>query len=113
MREDTLSGSEYCDVLELVGLSYDNQIWAYGLGLYRFSQSRDYTNLTRDKHVLRRLIAIGLYNNNSFQNSLPTRRVMMHGIAMVEQLWEMSRAEQDRVGLVVSGTILPLLTNCP
>ena len=109
MCEDTLSGSEYRDVLEITGLSYDNQIWAYGLGLYHFSQSRDYTNLTRDKHVLRRLIAIGLYNNDSFQNSLPMRRAMMHGIAMVERLWEMSRAERDWVGLIVSGTTLSLL----
>ena len=77
MGEDTLSGSEYRDVLKVVGLSYDNQIWAYGLSLYRFSQSRDDSNLTRDKRVLRRLIAIGLYDNNAFQNSLPTRRAMM------------------------------------
>ena len=93
MREDTLSGSKYCDVLEVVGLSYNDQIWAYGLGLYRFSQTRDYSNLTRDECVLRRLIAIGLYDNNVFQNSLPTRRAMMHSIAMAERLWEMSRAK--------------------
>ena len=93
MREDTLSGSEYRDVLKVVGLSYDNQIWAYGLSLYRFSQSRDDSNLMRDKCVLRRLIAIGLYDNDAFQNSLPTRRAMMHSVAMAEQLWEMSRAK--------------------
>ena len=67
MREDTLSGSEYRDLLEITGLSYDDQIWAYGLGLYRFSQSRDYSNLTRDERVLRRLVAIRLYDNDLFQ----------------------------------------------
>ena len=51
MREDTLSGSEYRDVLKIVGLSYDDQIWAYGLSLYRFSQTRDDSNLTRDERV--------------------------------------------------------------
>ena len=49
MREDTLSGSEYRDVLEIVGLSYDDQLWAYGLGLYHFQQSQVYSNLTRDE----------------------------------------------------------------
>ena len=112
MREDTLSGNEYRDVLKVVGLSYDDQIWVYGLSLYRFSQSRDNSNLTRDERVLRRLIAIGLYDNNSFQNSLPTRRAMMHSVAMAERLWEMNRAERDWVGLVVSGVTLPLLINC-
>ena len=58
------------------------------------------------------LIAIGLYDNDAFQNSLPTRRAMMHSVAMAEQLWEMSRAKRDRVGLVVSGMTLPLLINC-
>ena len=111
MREDTLSGTEYRDVLKVVGLSYDNQIWAYGLSLYRFSQTRDDSNLTRDERVLRRLIAIRLYDNDVFPNSLPTRRVMMHSVAMAERLWEMSRAKQDRVGLVVLGVALPLLTN--
>ena len=106
MREDTLSGSEYHDVLKVVGLSYDDQIWAYGLSLYHFSQSRD-------ERVLRRLIAIGLYDNDAFQNSLPTRRAMMHSIAMVEQLWELSRAERDWVGLIVLEVALPLLTNRP
>ena len=113
MREDTLSGREYRDVLKLVGLSYDDQIWAYGLSLYHFSQTRDESNLTMDERVLRRLIAIGLYDNDSFQNSLPTRRVMMHSVAMAERLWEMSRAERDRVGLVVLGVALPVLTNRP
>ena len=112
MREDTLSGSEYRDVLKVVGLSYNDQIWVYGLSLYRFSQTRDDSNLTRDECVLRRLIAIGLYNNDVFQNSLPTRRVMMHSVAMAERLWEMSKAEQDQVGLVVLGVTLSLLTNC-
>ena len=84
MHEDTLSGTKYRDLLEITGLSYDNQIWAYGLGLYRFSKSQDYTNLTQDEQVLRRLIAIGLFDNNLFQNSLPTKRAMMHGVAMVE-----------------------------
>ena len=111
MKEDTLLGSEYCDVLKVVGLSYDDQIWAYGLSLYRFSQSRDDSNLTRDKRVLRRLIAIGLYDNDTFQNSLPTRRAMMHSVAMVERLWEMSRAKRNRVGFVVLGMALSLLTN--
>ena len=82
----------------------------YGLGLYRFSQSRDYANLTRNERVLRRLISIGLYDNDSFQNSLPTRRSMMHSVAMVEWLWELIRAERDQVGLVVSGMTLSLLT---
>ena len=104
-------GSKYRDVLKVVGLSYDNQIWAYGLSLCRFLQSRDDSNLTRDERVLRRLIAIGLYNNDAFQNSLPTRRAMMHSVAMAERLWEMSKAEQDRVGLVVLGVTLSLLTN--
>ena len=113
MREDTLSGKEYRDVLKLVGLSYDDQIWSYGLSLYRFSQTRDESNLTMDERVLRRLIAIGLYDNDSFQNSLPSRRAMMHSVVMAEQLWEMSRAERDRVGLVVLGVTLPLLTNFP
>ena len=113
MREDVLSGREYRDVLKLVGLSYDDQIWAYGLSLYRFSQTRDESNLTMDERVLRRLIAIGLYDNDSFQNSLPTRRAMMHSVAMAERLWEMSRAERDRVGLVVLGVALPVLTNYP
>ena len=113
MREDTLSGSEYRDVLKVVGLSYDDQIWVYGLSLYRFSQTRDDSNLTRDECVLRRLIAIGLYDNNAFQNSLPTRRAMMHSMAMAERLWEMSRVERDRVGLIVLGVTLSLLTNCP
>ena len=112
MREDILSGSEYRDVLKMVGLSYDDQIWAYGLSLHRFSQTRDDSNLTRDERVLRRLIAIRLYDNDAFQNSLPTRRAMMHGVAMAERLWEMSRAERDRVGLVVSGVTLSLLINC-
>ena len=113
MREDTLSGREYRDVLKLVGLSYDNQIWAYGLSLYHFSQTRDKSNLTMDERVLRRLIAIGLYDNDAFQNSLPTRRAMMHSVAMADRLWEMSRAERDRVGFVVLGVALPLLTNRP
>ena len=113
MREDGLSGREYRNVLKLVGLSYDDQIWAYGLSLYRFSQTRDESNLTMDERVLRRLIAIGLYDNDAFQNSLPTRRAMMHSVAMAEQLWEMSRTERDRVGLVVLGVALPMLTNCP
>ena len=52
MREDTLSGTEYRDVLKVVGLSYDDQIWAYGLSLYRFLQTRDDSNLTRDERVL-------------------------------------------------------------
>ena len=112
MREDTLSGTEYRDVLKVVGLSYDDQIWAYGLSLYRFLQTRDDSNLTRDECVLRRLIGIGLYDNDAFQNSLPMRRAMMHSVAMAERLWEMSRAEQDQVGLVVSGVTLSLLTNC-
>ena len=34
----------------------------------------------------------------------------MHGVAMVEWLWELIRAEQDQVGLVVSGMTLSLLT---
>ena len=93
MREDTLSGSEYRDVLKVVGLNYDDQIWAYSLSLYHFSQTRDDSNLTRDECVLRRLIAIGLFDNDTFQNSLPTRRVMMHSVAMAERLWEMSKAE--------------------
>ena len=113
MREDALSGREYCDVLKLVGLSYDDQIWAYGLSLYRFSQTRDESNLTMDERVLRRLIAIGLYDNDAFQNSLPSRRAMMHSVAMAERLWEMSRAERDQVGLVVLGVAHPVLTNCP
>ena len=37
----------------------------------------------------------------------------MHSVAMAEQLWEMSRAERDRVGLVVLGVALPVLTNRP
>ena len=111
MREDTLLGSEYRDVLKVVGLSYDDQIWAYSLSLYRFLQSRDDSNLTRDERVLRRLIAIGLYDNDAFQNSLPMRRAMMHSVAMAERLWEMSRAEWDRVELIVSGVTLSLLTN--
>ena len=113
MKEDTLSGKEYRDVLKLVGLSYDDQIWAYGLSLYRFLQTRDESNLTMDERVLRRLIAIGLYDNDAFQNSLPTRRVMMHSVAMAERLWEMNRAERTRVGLVVLGVALPVLTNRP
>ena len=113
MREDTLSGSEYRDVLKLVGLSYDDQIWAYGLSLYRYSQTRDNSNLTRDERVLRRLMAIGLYDNDAFQNSLPTRRAMMHSVVMAERLWEMNRAERDRVGLIVLGVALPVLTNRP
>ena len=112
MREDTLLGFEYRDVLKLVGLSYDDQIWAYGLSLYCFSQTRDESNLTKDERVLRRLIVMGLYDNDAFQNSLPTRRAMMHSVAMAERLWEMSRAERDRVGLVVLGVALPVLTNC-
>ena len=113
MTEDTLSGREYRDVLKLVGLSYDDQIWAYGLSSYRFSQTRDNSNLTMDERVLRRLIAIGLYDNDAFQNSLPSRRAMMHSVAMAERLWEMSRTERDRVGLVVLGVALPVLTNRP
>ena len=113
MKEDTLSGREYRDVLKVVGLSYDDQIWAYGLSLYRFSQTRDESNLSMDERVLRRLIAIGLYDNDAFQNSLPTRRAMMHSVAMAERLWEMSRVERDRVGLVVLGVALPVLTNRP
>ena len=49
MKEDSLSGSEYRDILKVVGLSYDDQIWAYGLSLYRFSQTRDESNLTMDE----------------------------------------------------------------
>ena len=56
--------------MKLVGLSYNDQIWSYGLSLYRFSQTRDESNLTMDERVLRRLIAIGLYDNDAFQNSL-------------------------------------------
>ena len=37
----------------------------------------------------------------------------MHSVVMAERLWEMSRAERDRVGLVVLGVTLPLLTNFP
>ena len=111
MAEDTLSGREYRDVLKLVGLSYDDQIWAYGLSLYRFSQTRDQSNLTMDERVLRRLIAIGLYDNDAFQHSLPTRRTMMHSVAMAERLWEMSRAERDRVRVI--GLALPVLANRP
>ena len=102
---------EYRDVLKLVGLSYDDQIWAYGLSLYRFSQTRDDSNLTMDERVLRRLIAIGLYDNDAFQNSLPSRRAMMHSVAMAERLWEMSRAERDRVRVI--GLALPVLANHP
>ena len=111
MAEDNLSGKEYRDVLKLVGLSYDDQIWAYGLSLYRFSQTRDVSNLTMDERVLRRLIAIGLYDNDAFQNSLPSRRAMMHSVAMAERLWEMSRAERDRVRVI--GLALPVLANRP
>ena len=111
MAEDVLSGREYRDVLKLVGLSYDDQIWAYGLSLYHFSQARDESNLTMDERVLRRLIAIGLYDNDAFQNSLPTRRAMMHSMAMAERLWEMSRAERDRVRVI--GLALPVLANHP
>ena len=94
-------------------MSYDDQIWAYGLSLYCYSWTRDDFNLTRDERVLRRLIAIGLYDNDAFQNSLPTRRAMMHSVAMVEQLWEMNQAKRDQVGLVVLGVALPVLTNRP
>src|ERR1700753_1455369 len=111
MVEDTLSGREYRDVLEFVGLSYDDQIWAYGLSLYRFSENRDESNLTMDERVLRRLIVIGLYDNDAFQNSLPMRRAMMHSVAMAERLWEISRAERDRVRVI--GLALPVLANHP
>ena len=96
MREDTLSRSKYRDVLKVVGLSYNDQIWAYGLSLYRFLQTRDDSNLTRDERVLRRLIAIGLYDNDTFQNSLPMRRAMMHGVAMAERLSLGARAPGNR-----------------
>ena len=62
---------------------------------------------------VRRLIAIGLFDNDLFQNSLPMRRAMMHSVAMAERVWELSRVERDRVGLIVSGVTLSLLTNRP
>lgn len=68
MHEDMASGIEYRDVLELTGLSYDNQLWIYSLGLYHFSKIKDYSNLMRDKWILRRMITIGLYNNNETKN---------------------------------------------
>ena len=93
MRGDTQSGSEYRDTLEIVGLSYNNQLWAYGLGLYHFSQSRDYSNLTRNKCVLCRMISMGLYDDEDSKNNLSARRAMMHSVVMADCLWEMIRAE--------------------
>ena len=110
MREDTLSGSEYCDILEIVGLSYNDQLWAYGLGLYWFQQSQTYSNLTRDERVLHQMHSMGLYNDEDLMNNLGARRAMMHGVMMADHLWEMIKVEQDWVGLVVSGMTLSLLT---
>ena len=104
MREDTLLGFEYRDILEIVGLSYDNQLWAYGLGLYRFRQSQRFagTNLTRDEHVLRRMLSMGLYDDDDSMNNLGSRRAMMHSVVMADRLWEMIKVEQDQVELIVS-----------
>ena len=96
MREDALSGSEYRDILEIVGLSYDDQLWAYGLGLYRFLQSQKYSNLTRDEHVLHRVISMGLYDDEDLMNNLRARRAMMHSVVMADCLWEMIRVECNR-----------------
>ena len=105
MREDTLSGSEYCDILEIVGLSYDDQLWAYGLGLYRFQQSQRFSNqnLTRDERVLRWMLLMGLYDDKDSMNNLGFRRAMMHSVIMADRLWEMIKVKRDQVGLVVSG----------
>ena len=97
MREDTLSGSKYRDTLEIIGLSYDGQLWAYGLGLYHFTKTRDYSNLTRDKCVLRRMIFMSLYDDEDSMNNLGARRAIMHGVVMVDRLWEMIRAKHDQV----------------
>ena len=90
MREDTLSGSEYRDVLEIVGLSYNDQLWAYGLSLYWFQQSQRFSNqnLTRDERVLRRMLSMGLYDDKDSMNNLGPRRAMMHGVVMADCLWK-------------------------
>ena len=93
MRKDTLSGSEYCNVLEIVGLSYDDQLWVYGLGLYCFQQSHTYSNLTRDECVLQRMLSMGLYDDKDLMNNLSARRAMMHGVIMADHLWEMIKVE--------------------
>ena len=74
-------------------MSYDNQLWAYGLGLYRFMQSQDYSNLTRDEHVLRRMLFMGLYDDEDSMNNLGVRRAMMHGVVMADCLWEMIKVK--------------------
>ena len=82
MRKGTLLGSEYRDILEIVGLSYDDKLWAYGLGLYHFQQSQTYSNLTRDERVLQRMISMGLFNDEDLMDNLGARRAMMHSIVM-------------------------------
>ena len=110
MREDTLLGSEYRNVLEIVGLSYDDQLWAYCLGLYCFQQSQMYSNLTRDKRVLHWMLSMGLYDNEDLMNNLGARRAMVRGVVVADCLWEMIKVKQDWVGLIVSGMTLSLLT---
>ena len=98
MWEDMQSGFNYHNTLEIMGLSYDDQPWAYGLGLYHFLKTRDYSNLMRDEHVLCWMISMGLYDDDETMNNLSSRRAMMHGVIMGEHLWELIRAECKRVG---------------
>ena len=79
-------GLKYHDTLEIVGLSYDDQLWAHGLGLYHFSQTRDYSNLMRDECVLSRMISMGLYDDEDSMNNLSAKRAMMHGVVMADRL---------------------------
>ena len=92
--------------MEIVGLSYGNQLLAYSLGLYHFLQTRDYSNLTRDECVLCRMISIGLYNDEDSMNNLGARRAMMHGVVMADRLWELIRAMCKWVSVGVPGMTL-------
>ena len=77
-------------------------LWAYSLGLYCFLQTRDYSNLMRDKRILCRIISMGLYDDNELMNNLGSRRAMMHGVMMADCLWELIRAEHERVSAGIS-----------
>ena len=108
MHEDMRLGFEYRNTLEIIGLSYDDQLWVYGLGLYCFSKTQDYSNLMRDERVLHRMISMGLYDDEDSMNNLGARRAMMHRVVMMERLWKLIREEHAWVGAGALETVIAL-----